>query len=181
MTNQLLYQKMEELSRTIGLPTANAFELEEDLKTLNQFNATEYIWLLRANGTLLFPLRHGVNPEYLHYWLHANHGQNILLFLVTASSGQIEKISRDTAERLIFSPPANLDNCVDLNTLVVTVNKTIHHCRLVGAWAHSCLSMQLSEWPEWLQYFKIAKNLVMAAFLEKAISKGMMLSERRSA
>ncbi len=56
---------MEHVAASLKLPELYQNDLEADLESLNRFNGTKLVWLLRTCGTILVPAQLGVDPGYI--------------------------------------------------------------------------------------------------------------------
>lgn len=79
-----------------------------DRRKIRTMQAGErWIWVLRRNGTILFPVGVGQAPTWVTHWL--DEGQPTMTFLVTVTAnhwdGTVQEVSVQQARELAHEPP----------------------------------------------------------------------------
>ena len=64
-----IIELMKAHSNQIELPVNYKSDIEIDFEILNKYGNIKYIWMLRENGSLLFPLQVGASEFHLKYYL----------------------------------------------------------------------------------------------------------------
>lgn len=163
---------MENVAASLKLPELYQNDLEADLESLNRFNGTKLVWLLRTCGTVLVPAQLGVDPGYITHWLWGNHGQDVVPFIVDTSTGLVEKTTFEKAEKLIMQPPCNISSTMSREQLTEQVTQVLERgceLRIWGLFESPNSVSAVGGWKEWQAYFSSTGNRLMADFMGKAI------------
>ncbi|MFC6674308.1 hypothetical protein [Marinobacterium aestuariivivens] len=163
---------METVAASLKLPEYYRNDLAMDFDSLNRFNGTKLVWLLRTCGTVLVPAKLGVDPGYITHWLWGNHGQEVVPFIVDTQTGIVEKTTFEKAEKLIMEQPCNLSSAMPREALIEQVNAVLERgCeqRIWGVFESPNSVPAVGGWSEWQAYFSSTGNRLMADFLGRAI------------
>jgi len=163
---------MISLSEDFKLPQYPQSDLDFDFEAIEQFDGLKLIWLLRTDGTVLVPIQMGVNPIDISYWLWSTHGQKVIPFLIDTTTGLIEKIDFEQAEKLIMKMPCVLSVFQDKQGIINHVNDVLKKGAKLHIWgAFKPLEIANFEesWKEWQDHFFSIGNRLMFNFMEKAI------------
>ena len=145
-----------------SLPRFYKDDLTGHQKTMDSYPQSEFLWLLRVEGSVMVPIKRGIHPAYVTEYLGRGP-----CFLVNPSSDRIEAVSKDTAFTLIHEPPAELRQCQTVDELIDVVSKTLSEWE-VFIERHPDVSVLPVDWPKWLGHFEQADNNVMVRFLTDA-------------
>lgn len=163
---------MLNISQSLSLPQHYPDDLSKDLESLSNSQECKWLWLLRTCGTVLVPLHVGVDPVYINYWLHENHGQKVECFVVDSKKGFVTQVTFNEAEKLIEQSPKALHSSMSQEQLVDAVHSVLEHGCKQGLWGvfESPNSIDaFGSWQKWQAYFRSVENGVMADFMVKAI------------
>jgi len=174
MTNNVERAKaaMLNISQSLGLPEHYPEDLNKDLESLSNSKGGKWLWLLRTCGTVLVPLQVGVHPTYVNYWLHSNHGQKVVCFVVDLDKGLVTQTTFEEAERLIEQPPKTINSSMSQEHLANTVHSVLEEgCerQLWGIFESPASVEAFGSWQKWQSYFHSTENKVMADFMAKAV------------
>lgn len=167
---QRVQTAMKSVAESLKLPKHSQGDLAEDLESLDRFNGTNLIWLLRTNGSVLVPTHYGVDPTYVTHWLWGNHGQEVIPFII--GNGVVERCSLDAADKLIHEPPFNITLTMPPEELIAAVDSVLENgCtqRIWGVFASPESISTIGGWNDWQNYFASTGNRLMSDFLGKAI------------
>ncbi|MCP4116145.1 MAG: hypothetical protein GY737_12210 [Desulfobacteraceae bacterium] len=174
MTNNIERTKaaMLSISQSLGLPEHYPDDMTQDLQSLSDSKEGNWLWLLRTSGTVLVPLQVGIHPTYVNYWLHSNHGQKVVCFVVDSRKGMVTQTTFSEAEKLIGQSPRSLHSTMSAEELVDAVHSVLAHgCerRLWGMFESPESIDAYGTWQKWQAYFRSMENDVMAEFMAKAV------------
>lgn len=163
---------MEHVAASLKMPERFQDDLKADLESLNRFNGTKLVWILRTCGSVLVPAEIGVNPVHITHWLWGDHGQDVVPFIVDTKSGLVEKTTFEKAEKLIMKQPCNISSTMSREKLVEQVTQVLEkgcELRIWGVFESPNLVSAVGGWKEWQAYFSSTGNRLMADFIGKAI------------
>ena len=163
---------MVSISQSLGLPEHYPEDMTKDLQSLSDSKGGKWLWLLQTSGTVLVPLQVGVHPTYVNYWLHSNHGQRIVCFVVDSRKGMVTQTTFSEAEKLIGRVPKTLYSSMSQEELVDAVHSVLEQgCerKLWGMFDSPESIDAFGTWQKWQTYFRSMENDVMADFMAKAV------------
>jgi hypothetical protein len=170
-TNKIV-RTMENIAVHHKLPVNYQSDLDTDLKNITRYKEETLLWLLRTHGTVLIPIKLGVDPGYVTHWLWGNHGQEVIPYLIDTKTGTVEEINFDKAEKLIMQPPSILNLEISNKYLTNKVNKVLERGCELRIWGMLESPKSVSDiggWTEWQAYFSTTGNRLMADYIGKAI------------
>lgn len=159
------HEKMMSIANGHQLPRFFKEDLICHKQTMDSYPLSEFLWLLRENGSIVVPIKKGVNPAFVTEYL--NMGP---CFLVSPTSKQIKAVNKDQATHLIYQPPADLSKCSNHLELVSIVSKVLE------AWETflertPTVTVNPVDWPKWIAFFEQSDNQVMVRFIKHASDK----------
>lgn len=140
-----------------GLPKYYKGDLEYDKDIIEKYDGCSFLWVLREAGTNMIPLKKGVEPVHVTYYIT----DPTALFYVVGLSG-IRQITAQELEKLAYELPLNLNAYSTAESLVEAVNAVIEQGDDYGWW-----DKQLG-WTGLKAEFTRSNNQVMSEFLDKA-------------
>ena len=176
------HEKMLGIAKSHGLPEYFKDDLNYDLKILNGFEDCRFIWLLRTSGSVLFPLEIGADPILISHWLHNDHDQKKLAFLVDPKKDAIELISFDLTEKLIFKAPTELSTFKSWQEIVQEVSQVIDTGVNKGVWGiFESPKIKSNDWEGCRTFYSNTNNRLMTSYMDKAIHLRKTLIQSPSA
>lgn len=174
-----LHSRMLQVANSYSLPESFRTDLDTDLAVLEAYAGKKFVWLLRTCGSTLVPIHIGVDPVHITSWLAKGHGQVVIPFLLDTQQRTIEKISDQTAEKLIQQPPLQLNTFLTRDALRDSVSRILQEGRDRRIWGvFQSPSFDENDWGAWLRYFSAARNVVMHSFMLHAIRLARFHSEK---
>lgn len=174
-----LHARMLQVAKSFSLPESFHSDLDTDLAVLEAFAGKRFVWLLRTCGTTLVPMQIGVDPVHITTWFAKGHGQVVIPFLIDSHLETIEKISDQTAEKLIQEPPLHLNTFLTREALRENVSHILMDGRDRRIWGvFQSPSFDENDWSAWLRYFTTNRNVVMHSFMLHAIRLSRFHSEK---
>ncbi|QIR16343.1 hypothetical protein [Shewanella aestuarii] len=169
-----IIKKMTEISNSFDMPKAYKEDLNIDFSLIKQAetqsNSTEYVWILRENGTCLIPLYCGANPVHVSAWESSDYHY---FHIAGANVNQINfKFALSLANEFPFNPTkvtsmsqlmADMDRLLSGSIVQSSAFEVVH------------LTTSLSSWSDWQKWFASTKNTMMAEFMIKAIKQHKLL------
>ncbi len=173
-----LIQKMELHSISFGLAEAYQSNLKIDYNLIKQAeiesNMTEYIWILRSNGTCLIPLYSGVNSLHVKAW---NQEENEFFHVVGSA---VNTINCDFAITLANEYPFNVSRVTSLELLVEKMDKLLMSPSIQSSAFDFVSSTTASNtWSQWREFFYQNENKMMSDFMDESIIQSKKLSKLR--
>ena len=159
------------LTVDLGLPKYYKCDIEVDLHICEKYGNQDYVFLLRECGSLLFPLKKGLNPLYISSYFK---DETAKFFQINAD-GTYNKISIATVDTLINTKPS-IDGCYTIEQLIDRVQSFLTDPNVTAKGfdeAHiPTLPLYWSEWAKWFE-----QHAVMSSFLTMAQLKLQQLSK----
>jgi hypothetical protein len=175
-----IINKMNELSNQFNMPTAYKEDLNIDYSIIKQAetqsNSTEYVWILRQNGTCLIPLYCGANPVHVTAWENSEHRY----FHIAGSS--VNQINYEFALSLANEYPFNPSKVTSMAQLMDAMDVLLSGSVVQSsAFEVVHLTSSVRSWSEWHRWFDSTSNTMMAEFMVKAIKQHKLLNDIRLA
>ena len=178
------HEKMLGIAKKHRLPEYFKNDLNQDLQILNCFEDCRFIWLLRTSGSVLFPLEMGADPVLVSHWLHSDHDQKKVAFLVDPKKDTIEKISFEVTEKLIFKAPTELSTFKSWQEIEQEVSQVIDVGVNKGVWGiFENPKIKSDDWEGCRSFYNNSNNRLMTSYMDKAIHlrKNLIQSPRVAA
>lgn len=143
--------------------------LSQMVKDLETFDG-RFVVMVHPLGSSLFPLKRGVDSRTLTCWLK----RDARFYLVDANTVTFELVAEHLVEQLIHSPPAHL-SCFLSQTEVIELTLDVLETGLkMGVWGVFGTDQYNPDIPtgrfdRWVRHFEDSKNLIMVAFMRRAI------------
>ena len=161
---EMLHRSMIDLANHLNRPEHYADDLlVHDLDVLKKYPESDFVWVLRTNGTHLFPLCTGVDPSWLERV--AKDKENYCFHIRPTHGNSISKISNDQAINLINELPMK-SMPLQVDQLKKKVSAVLSHCHF-GVFVQPQISTD--DWGAWYEYFRINNLSLMAHFMRRAI------------
>lgn len=163
-----LKDRMQAVSDEIGYPRHFKSDLDVDFNLVEKYHGSQMIWLLREHGTVMVPLKMGVDPVMITGWMEKG---NTFPFLVDTSSGEVTPLSAQEAIEVVNKPPIELNREASKENLIEKVNGILEKGCENGIWGlfQKPIFDEFETWSAWLAYFRSTNNAVMIDFMAKAI------------
>lgn len=164
MAIKTLHDQMKELAIELSLPKLHAEDLDVDLCILQKYKDHEYVWLLREAGTILLPLKIGVDYHlFEHYTPRSSE-----LFHIDASGETITSITVDRVLELgKLKPLCDTLWSTDVDQFDTQVETLLGYRHWNGPFTTP--EIPTNQWGDWLKYFRDIDQTVMIEFMENAI------------
>ena len=169
-----IIKKMTEISQSLDMPKAYKEDLNIDFSLIKQAatqaNTTEYVWIVRENGTCLIPLYCGANPVHVSAW------ENIDYHYFHVAGSNVNKINFKFALSLANEIPFNPSKVTSMSHLMVEMDRILSGS-VVQSSAFDVVHLSSSQgsWGEWNKWFESTKNTMMVEFMTKAIKQHKLL------
>ncbi|MDF9399176.1 hypothetical protein [Vibrio sp. 1180_3] len=139
-------------------------DFESDLHMANKYKGKDFIWLDREHGSLLFPLKSGINPIFLSNYKDSEKAE----WHFISSKGEIATLTAEEAIQLAYQSPlrATTFGCVNvqvqalLNDIIVRTSG-LTECHIQGT--------EPNTWTAYLEWFRSSRNHVMIKVMNEAI------------
>ncbi|MCU8010216.1 hypothetical protein [Shewanella sp. SM87] len=150
-----VFELMKHESNRLNLPVIHKSDLDTDKNDLKRYldaGITQFLWVIREGGTLLFPVGYGINPLHAEFW--HNEGYPVTPYIVSMEVGSLTPI---TTKKMIEI--ANKTPVGD----VMEVIKRGCELNFWGVWH----SPKFEDFPqtEWREYFQQTGNKLMVKMI----------------
>ena len=170
MTN-LIKPTILALTVGLGLPKYYKCDIDVDLHICEKYGNQDYIFLLRESGSLLFPLKKGLNPLYISSYFK---DESAKFFHINAN-GTYKGLSIDTVNSFIHKKPS-IDGCYISEQLIDRVQSFLTDPNVTAKGFNEAHIPTLPlYWNEWAKWFE--QHAVMSSFLTMAQLKLQQLSK----
>lgn len=163
---------IDAFTKAAGLPLYNLRDISYDLSTIMRHN-TDFIWVLREQGTVIEPIRRGVNPASLNYLLsHSASASKVKIFHITNNCQSIVPVKASRALELMNLPPCDLSADMPITKLINSVNAILADGVKESYWLDMSTSAasddRTHDWEAYQKHFSRGHPL-MSDFMDKAI------------
>ncbi|MPX98255.1 hypothetical protein EHW61_16645 [Salinivibrio sp. VYel6] len=169
MSLQKTIKAMREHSEQVKLPEAYKGDLEADFRILERYGDIRYLWVLRKNGSLLFPLKKGINTAFVDW--HVRNDATCRFFVLDGyAPKRFKEVTKNTAHGLIHSKPIDFKQIFSREELTARINELLLDENVtMPLFKRPALTVD-DDWSRWQQWFS-AENMLMEAVMAKAIVK----------
>lgn len=163
---------IDAFTKAAGLPSYNLRDISYDLCAIMRYD-TDFIWVLREQGTVIEPIRRGVNPASLNYMLSDKaSAAKIKIFYITNNCKSIVPVKASRAVELMNLPPCDLSADMPMTKLINSVNAILVEGVKEGYWLDMSASVasddKTQDWAAYQKQFS-RHHPLMSAFMAKAI------------
>ncbi|MFC5079516.1 hypothetical protein VTH8203_01503 [Vibrio thalassae] len=144
------------------------YDFSRDLKIAEKYaeKTSEFIFISRPSGTMLFPVAVGINP--IHATYHSTH-EDCECYLID-SQLKVKDISAEkVAELANRQPTLPSDREGIINTVKAILSDS--NVKMSGLISCSIESTDVVVWSRYIQWFKTCDHPVMEAFLNNALAR----------
>ncbi len=162
-------------AKPFGLPIVAIDDIEADARSLKRTRrdnpTTQFLWVVKPCGSVLFPIGKGVNPHFVTFCFEASHQA----FLI--KNDDIFPIETEEAEQLSCKLPFDVTGIRYQETLVRKVTQLLSHACVHSSALAECSLDENSSWKSWQRWFEDLNHPVMAAFMSLCIQRSIELTE----
>lgn len=168
-----IIELMKAHSNQIELPVNYKSDIEIDFEILNKYGNIKYIWMLRENGSLLFPLQVGASEFHLKYYLERD--RTARFFHITSIHNQLFKeLKHHEVLKLIAEEPIRFSEINTREHLIKSVALLLSDTNVVSAaFDTPKYGSEAMYWHDWKNWFS-RTNPQMEKVMKKSIA---MLNE----
>ncbi|ENP8454731.1 hypothetical protein ACEI25_001355 [Photobacterium damselae] len=164
-----LVEKMQQLSDNVNLPQYYKEDIDRDFKILCKYGSgKKYIWLLRNSGSLLFPLKVGLNTNYIDVYLKGD--QTARCFYVDSSNSDLVELTHDKTTALINELPICVNNYDNATSLIAAIERILSDSNVTDKpFMKAEMGTTAIYWNDWVNWFN-GDNDVMCKLMSNAIN-----------
>lgn len=154
------------ITQETGFPVHYQDDISFDLEGINKAKAgAEFIWVLRKHGTAFAPVREGINPSHIVFWLKDGNKA----FLISDDGATIKPITYSKAIELMHKQPP-IDSRNGLEAMIKSVNNLLQSKQwpMWEANPEIADNSSTAHWRDYLHMFRQHKNIVMTDYMERA-------------
>lgn len=171
-----IHEDLLKISTESGLPVSHKDDLVTDFEILKEFGRanSDFIWILRQNGTVMVPIRRGIDPYHIKHWATYENE----CYLIT--KGEVRRISHTIAHELADEEPFNPNHEIFEMDLVKKVRAVLddHYVRS-SVFDSVGLSSEPYTWESWQAWFKDTENKMMANWIRRCNKRYETLMQYR--
>lgn len=179
MSINILKESMKKQAEKTELPKFYKEDVELDFKVLAKYGNCQYVWMLREAGSLLFPLKKGIDPFMLDFYIR-NDSTCRFFVIESFKEEQFKEVNAKEVEKLIYQSPIEFGL---IDTPIELINKMSNLLKDNNIATSGLVTTDLEpepvNWNNWLHYFD-DKNPVMKKVMNKAIALLNSFNNRNS-
>ncbi|WP_053062570.1 hypothetical protein [Photobacterium aquae] len=168
-----MVELMKQATEEVSLPKYYKWDLDIDYEKIKKYATDKFtcIWLVRECGSQLVPIRAGVNPIHITFWL--NNAPECRVFTIDTQSLVLNEISHEKAKELVEVMPyhdrirsVSFDKRIALVKIVISYGEKHNFWNTMG-YEFSSKGKTLCDL---LMYFQHNNNKAMVNFLSAALT-----------
>lgn len=181
MSIEEIIKKMKLESKVMMLPKYYKSDVDSDFDVLVKYGVkSNYVWMLREAGSLLFPLQKGINPDYMKNYIQGDSTAHF--YMIDNDNDSINEINRADACKLIEKEPINFKAVKTPAELARKIADVLSDTNITRTFFNESeiRSIKRKDWDNWASWFCL-NNKLMAKAMKAAIMRydELALNERR--